>query len=152
MKKKNLIKTLSCAFLLITAFLSPQVFPQPPKPSLPAASPEKSKLKALRLRALQSIDRGNITEADSLLTIADSAGALEAADLVRWIQVKAALSRFADAGRLCCAAGRKEPVLAFYACGQLTEAIRTSPLMSSVRRSRSTAHAPLPQETATPPR
>jgi hypothetical protein len=115
-------KTACSPILFLTmAILSVAVFAQPPVPARPN---DQSPRKATRILGLQSIERGNVMEGDSLLSIADSAGILNAFDMVRWIPVKAALSRYADAGSLCCRAGLKEPALTSYACDNLYEVIK----------------------------
>ncbi len=97
----------------------------------PAASARirggRSYLQASRLRGLADIDRGDIKKADSLLSRADSAGALDALDLLRWMPAKAVLGKYADAGRLCCRVAAQEPPLAQLACTRLFEIIRDLP-------------------------
>lgn len=67
-------------------------------------------------------------EADSLLSVADSAGLLDAVDIVKWMPAKAVLKRYNDAGGLCCRVGEKEPSLAYFACNTLYEIIKDQPV------------------------
>lgn len=82
---------------------------------------------AARSRGIADLDKGNIAEADSLLSAADSMGALDALDFLAWMPAKAALGRYFDAGVLCCKAGVKEPGLAAIACSRLYEMVRDKP-------------------------
>jgi hypothetical protein len=67
-------------------------------------------------------------EADSLLSLADSAGLVDAVDMVKWMPAKAVLKRYGDAGGLCCRAGGKEPSLAYYAFNTMYEIIKDQPV------------------------
>lgn len=97
-------------------------------PSAPPASlspaPDRTQLKALRVQGLQCIEKGSLMEADSLLSMADSASLLDAVDMVKWMPVKAVLNRYDGAGMLCCRAGQKEPSLAYFACNTLYDMIK----------------------------
>jgi len=105
---------------------------QPPKQTTPAQppppSPDLSKLKFLRAQGLQDIERGGLAEADSLLTLVDSAGLLDATDMVKWMTVKAVLNKYRDAGALCCRAGHKEPRLGNFACNTLYDIVKDQPV------------------------
>ncbi len=85
---------------------------------------DRPALQALRLRGLADIDKGNISEGDSLLCIADSAGILDALDMLRWMSAKAVLARYYDAGRLCCRVSAQQPQLAPIACARLFEIVK----------------------------
>jgi hypothetical protein len=80
-------------------------------------------LRTVRERGLADIENGNCGEADSLLSIADSAGMLSAGDYLRWLEAKAVLSKYGDAARLCCKIDAREPRLSALARGRLTQMI-----------------------------
>jgi hypothetical protein len=80
-------------------------------------------LRSVRDRGLAAIDRSNPGEADSLLSVADSANALSGADRLRWLEVKAVLSKYDDAARLCCAIAATDPGLGPIASGRLMQMI-----------------------------
>ena len=91
------IKIISCLFITGAA---PAALGQ--NAVKPFSSVDTLRIKSIRNSALQSIDKGNPGQADSMLAIVDSAGLLDPYDMVRWIQVKGVLSMYNEAARLCC--------------------------------------------------
>ena len=126
-----MLSILSRLFLMIScqAALAARS-PQPPKQptSSPTPAPDLAKLKSIRIQGLQYIEKGSLMEADSLLSLADSAGLLDALDMVKWMPVKAVLNKYDGAGMLCCRAGQKEPSLAYFACNSLYDMIKDQPM------------------------
>jgi hypothetical protein len=82
-----------------------------------------SESKSIRERGLQCINKGSLAEGDSLLSVADSTGALSAVDCLRWLETKAVLSKYGDAARLCCKITAREPRLSAMACGRFMQMI-----------------------------
>jgi tetratricopeptide (TPR) repeat protein len=94
-----------------------------------AASPiDRLTAQACRERGLADIDKGNLAEADSLLSVADSAGVLDGLDYLNWMPAKAALAGYAGAGVLCCKAGAVEPGMADVARIRLAELLKDRPV------------------------
>jgi hypothetical protein len=89
---------------------------------------DRSVVQGIRVRGLAGLEQGNLAEADSLLSLADSAGGLDALDYLAWMSAKAALARYYDAGVLCCKAGAREPGLAAMACTRFFEIIKDKPV------------------------
>ena len=111
-------------FCFIPMLVSAALGAQSVSPQSGVQRPDRPGLQALRLRGLQDLDKGNILEADSLLSVADSAGALDALDMVKWMSAKAVLAKYYDAGMLCCRVAAKEPSLASIACTRLFEIVK----------------------------
>jgi tetratricopeptide (TPR) repeat protein len=126
--KRATIYNLSLYFFGILVIAFPAFSAPSPQLQSPSSAPDRAQLKAMRVQGLQCIERGSLMEADSLLSMADSAGLLDAVDVVKWLPVKAVLKRYSDAGRLCCRAGEKEPMLAYFACNNLYEIIKDQPV------------------------
>src|SRR5271157_865659 len=99
-----------------------------PSPAGAAPRFDRQKVQACRLRGLSDLDKGNVAEADSLLTIADSAGALDGLDYLTWMPAKAALARYGDVGVLCCRTGSVAPGMADLACSRLSEILKDRPM------------------------
>jgi hypothetical protein len=93
----------------------------------PTHAVDSAEGRALRERGLAEIDKGNPVEADGLLAVADSAGVLSAGDYLRWLEVKAVLSKYGDAARLCCKMASREPRFISTACGRLMQMVEDQP-------------------------
>jgi hypothetical protein len=90
---------------------------------LASVNADMVQIRSIRVRGLADIEKSNPGEADSLLSIADSARVLSGADRLRWLEAKAVLSKYDDAARLCCAIAVSDPGLGPLACGRLMQMI-----------------------------
>jgi hypothetical protein len=99
-------------------------------PAATSQATNSAHLRTIRERGLAGIESGNLAEADSLLSLSDSAGMLSAHDYLRWLEVKAVLSDYKAAARLCCkidAREAREPRLSPMGRGRLLQMIEEQP-------------------------
>jgi hypothetical protein len=75
--------------------------PQPPVSNVPVSS--------LREKGWQCFNSGNLVAGDSLWRIADTTKALLKKDYFKWLEIKAVLSQYNDAAKICCKISALDP-------------------------------------------